>query len=139
MTVRVRLLRTTTVVLMLGGIAVLLPLLAKSTEPREVFVVARQMSFFVGQGLTANPTIQVVPGERIRITLVSADPGFDHDFTVKAWGVKAPVLRGKGRTSIVFQAPDTPGTATYVCSFHSSMMSGTIAVVTLRADAIPRP
>ena len=70
----------------------LLPLVAGSVEPREILVVARQMSFYVGDGQTENPTIQVRPGERIRITLVNRDPGFDHDFAVAAWDVSTPVL-----------------------------------------------
>jgi plastocyanin len=137
MTVRTRLILTTTFVLALGGLFALLPLGARSIEPREVVVVARQMSFYVRDGVTANPTLQMTPGERIRITLISADPGFDHDFAVTAWGVKTPVLHGEGRTSIVIQAPAEPGKATYVCSIHASMMNGTIEVIAARPGAVP--
>ena len=86
---------------------------------------------------TANPAIQMTPGERIRITLIGADPGFDHDFAVTAWDVKTPVLHGEGRTSIVIQAPDKPGKATYVCSIHASMMNGTIEVIASRPASAP--
>ena len=109
---------------------------ARSLEPREVVVIARDMSFRVGDGVTANPIIQVAPGERIRITLINADPGFDHDFAVAAWRVNTPVLHGEGRTSLVIQAPDKPGTATYVCSLHDSMMKGTLEVTASR-PAVP--
>jgi hypothetical protein len=68
-----------------------------------VVVVARQMSFYVNDGATANPVTQMTPGERIRITLMSADPGFDHDLAVTAWGINTPVLDGEGRASIVIQ------------------------------------
>jgi len=136
MTIRTRVILTTTSLLALGGILALLPLGARSLEPREVIVVARQMSFYVGDGSTANPIIQVAPGERIRITLINADPGFDHDFAVAAWDVRTPVLHGEGRTSLVFQAPDTPGTVTYVCSVHDSMMKGIIEVTASR-PAVP--
>ena len=137
MTVRTRFILTTTFVLVLGGLFALLPLGARSLEPREVVVIARGMSFHAGDAGTANPTIQMAPGERIRITLIGADPGFDHDFAVMAWGVKTPVLHGEGRTFIVMQAPDKPGKATYVCSLHASMMNGTIEVIASRPPSVP--
>lgn len=137
MTVRTRWVLTTLVILAIGGIAALLPLTAGSVE-REVVVVARQMSFYVGDDATANPSIQVSPGERIRLTLVSADPGFDHDFAIAAWGVRTPVLHGEGRTSVVIQVPEERGTTTYVCSLHASMMRGVIEVVAPHAAAPTR-
>jgi hypothetical protein len=139
MTVRTRVILSITFVLALGGLVglfALLPLGARSLEPREVVVIARDMSFRVGDGATANPIIQVAPGERIRITLINADPGFDHDFAVAAWRVNTPVLHGEGRTSLVIQAPDEPGRATYVCSMHESMMKGTIEVIAFH-PAVP--
>jgi plastocyanin len=137
MTFRMRLMAVIAVVLAVGGLVTLLPLVAGSVEPREILVVARQMSFYVGDGQTENPTIQVRPGERIRITLVNRDPGFDHDFAVPAWDVSTPVLRSDGRNSVVVQVPDTPGTTTYVCSRHSSMMKGTIEVIASGTVASP--
>ena len=139
MTVRVRnrVIFSTTCLLGLGGLFALLPVGARSLEPREVVVTARQMAFHVGGGTTVNPTIRLTPGERIRITLISADPGFDHDFAVTAWGVRTPVLHGEGRTSFVVQAPDKPGKATYVCSIHASMMNGTIEVVASAPASLP--
>ena len=137
MTVRTRFIRPTVFVLVLGGLFALLPLGARSLELREVVIIARQMSFYAGDGATANPTIQMAPGERIRITLIGADPGFDHDFAVTAWGVKTPVLHGEGRTSIVMQAPHKPGKSTYVCSIHALMMNGNIEVIASRPASVP--
>ena len=137
MTLRTRFVLTAILVVALGRLFALLPLGARSLELREVVIIARQMSFYAGDGATANPTIQMAPGERIRITLIGADPGFDHDFAVTAWGVKTPVLHGEGRTSIVVQAPDKPGKASYVCSIHALMMSGTIEVVASRQASAP--
>jgi hypothetical protein len=137
MTVRARLLLVTIFVLGLGGLFALLPLGARSLEPREVVVIARQMSFYAADGTTANPVIQVAPGEKIRLTLIAADPGFDHDFVVTAWGVKTSMLHGEGRTSVVFDAPDKPGKAGYVCSVHASMMFGVIEVVASSPAATP--
>ena len=106
-------------------------------EPREIVVVARQMAFYVGDGVTANPTIHAAPGERIRVTLVSQDPGFDHDFAVPAWRVNSAVLHGEGRDSTVIQVPDKPGVTTYVCSKHASMMKGIIEVSDPSAARVP--
>jgi heme/copper-type cytochrome/quinol oxidase subunit 2 len=128
MTVRTRVMMATVVVLVVGGLATLLPLVAGSPEPREIVVVARRMAFYVGDGVTANPTIHAAPGERIRVTLVSQDPGFDHNFAVPAWRVNSAVLHGEGRNSTVIQVPDKPGDTTYVCSKHASMMKGIIEV-----------
>jgi hypothetical protein len=137
MTLRTRFVLTAILVVALGGLFALLPLGARSLELREVVIIARQMSFYAGDGPTANPTIQMAPGERIRVTLIGEDPGFDHDFAVTAWGVKTPVLHGEGRTSIVVQAPDKPGKTSYVCSIHALMMSGTIEVVASRQASAP--
>jgi plastocyanin len=115
-------------VVMIGAVAALLPLLAASREPRELVLVVRNMAFYAGDTSTSNPTIYMDPGERVRVTLVNDDAGVSHDFAVKAWSAATPVLRGKGRTSIVIQAPDRAGTAEYVCSLHGSMMTGTIEV-----------
>jgi len=137
MSVRTPLILTTTFVLVMGGLLTLWPLGARSLEPREVVVFARKMTFYASDGRTANPTIQMAPGERVRITLIAEDPGFDHDFAVTAWGVKTPLVHGEGRTSIVVQAPDQPGKATYVCSIHASMMNGTIEVIASRPASVP--
>ena len=128
MTLRMRLILTTVVVLALGGLFALLPVGARSLELREVVLTARQMSFRIGDASETNPVIRMAPGEKVRITLISADPGFEHDFAVTAWNVKSPVLHGLGRTSIVVQAPDRPGRAAYVCSSPASMMNGIIEV-----------
>jgi heme/copper-type cytochrome/quinol oxidase subunit 2 len=137
MTVRTRVMMATVVVLVVGGLATLLPLVAGSPEPREIIVVARQMAFYVGDNVTPNPTIHAAPGERIRITLVSQDPGFDHDFAVAAWRVNSGVLHGEGRNSTVIQVPDKPGVAAYICSRHASMMKGLIEVTDPSAARVP--
>jgi heme/copper-type cytochrome/quinol oxidase subunit 2 len=137
MAVRTRVMVATVVVLVVGGLATLLPLVAGSPEPREIVVVARQMAFYVGQGATPNPIIHAAPGERIRITLVSQDPGFDHDFAVPAWQISSAVLHGEGRNSTVIQVPDKPGVSPYICSRHASMMKGIIEVADPSTARVP--
>jgi plastocyanin len=110
---------------------------AESTGPREVVVTARQMSFYLDGETAANPVIRVRPGERVRITLVNNDAGVDHDFAVPAWKVSTRTIQGAGTTSVLFQAPDKPGTTAYVCSLHARMMTGTIEVSASRRPANP--
>jgi plastocyanin len=129
MTIRQRIAATTGLILVLIGAGALLPLIAKQNEPREVLIAVRQMAFYLGEDRSSpNPVIRVAPGERIRLTLISEDPGFDHNFAVDAWQVTTSMLHGEGTTSLVFQAPKEPGTAAYVCSLHEAMMKGTIVV-----------
>jgi plastocyanin len=113
----------------LGGAIALLPLVAQSSEPRDIVIVAKQMSFVAAGGTLSNPTIRVRAGERIRITLVNEDSGVDHDLAVPAWSVATRVVQGAGEASVVFRAPDQRGTTRYICSLHQSMMIGIIEVV----------
>ena len=122
--------------LALAGVIALLPLIAESSEPRDIVIVAKQMAFVAAGGERSNPTIQVHAGERIRITLVNQDAGVDHDLAVPAWSVATRVLEGNGEASVVFRVPERTGTTTYICSLHQSMMTGTIEVVA-RGTAIP--
>jgi plastocyanin len=52
----------------------------------------------------------------------------DHDVAVEAWKAGTAVVHGRGRASIVLQAPDDAGSTEYVCTLHRLMMKGTIAV-----------
>lgn len=117
--------------LLAAGVFALLPLIAQTPPPREIVVVAKDMAFFTGAATRSdgrNPTIRVRPGERVRLTIVNDDAGYEHDFAVPGWSVRTPVLRSAGRASIDFEVPATPGSANYVCSLHAAMMTGTIEV-----------
>ena len=132
MTFRMRLMAVIAVVLAVGGLVTLLPLVAGSVEPREILVVARQMSFYVGDGQTENPTIQVRPGERIRITLVNRDPGFDPQLRRPGVGCQHAGASATAAIPSSCRCLIHPGATTYVCSRHSSMMKGTIEVIRAR-------
>lgn len=112
------------------GAAALLPLAARpGGQPREIVLVARQMSFYLGpDGTVRNPVIRVTPGERVRLTLINNDAGFDHDVAIEAWGIGSSLVRGEGRTTIDVHAPDEPRRVDYVCTRHAAMMRGTIEV-----------
>ena len=118
----------TSSLLVLLGLVALLPLVAQSSEPREITIVASQMVFRGASG-PANPTLQVRAGERVRLVLVNEDEGFDHDLSIPGWSLATSTLHGTGRTSIEFQAPNYPGKVAYLCSLHPTMMSGTIQVL----------
>lgn len=136
MTLRQRIVAMSGLVLILGGVGALLPLDAGPREPRDVVVVVRKMAFYLGEDRRSpNPPIRVAPGERIRLTLISEDSGFSHEFAVDAWRLRTSTLHGDDRTSVIFQAPDKPGTADYVCARHAAMMKGTIEVTSFVASA----
>ena len=108
-------------------VVAILPMVG-SAEPREITLTARGMAFYLDGIDAENPTIHVAPGERVRLTLVNEDEGMDHDVAVEAWKLETPVVHGRGRASVVLQAPDDPGASEYVCTLHRLMMKGTIEV-----------
>jgi plastocyanin len=108
--------------------AALLPALS-STPSREIVLVAKGMSFHLeGDSLTANPTLEVRAGERVRIVMRNHDRGMTHNFVVPALGVQLELLRWNESADVVFEAPDKPGTYEYECAPHRLMMRGTIKV-----------
>lgn len=128
---------TTGIALALGACA-LLPLGAGPETQREVLVRVRNMAYYLdNDSRSPNPVIKVTAGERIRLRLVSEDPGFNHDFAIHAWDVVTPMVHGEERTSIVFRVPEKPGSFTYVCTLHAAMMKGTIEVVPAEVAQTP--
>jgi plastocyanin len=111
--------------------ATLLPMLASNGREgvRELRIVARDMSFYVEGQAEANPTIMFKAGERVKLVLRNEDPGMKHDFAVTAWSVGTKLLEERGEEdAITFQVPASPGTATYHCTPHAKMMSGTLRI-----------
>lgn len=131
-----RIAATTGLVLVIGSVGALLPLVAHRQDPRVVTIVVHRMVFYLGQDRTSpNPTIRVAPGERIRIRLVSEDSGFEHDFAVDAWRLRTSTVHGDDVTTMIFQVPDEPGSADYVCTMHAAMMRGKIEVTAVQGIA----
>jgi plastocyanin len=114
----------------LVGVVALLPLLARSRAeaPREIVLVAREMSFFLAGGDEANPALRLRPGERVRIVLRNEEPGVIHNFEIPDWRVATRPLNGGESDAVEFRVPEGRGTQTYVCTPHSTMMRGAIVL-----------
>ena len=126
---------TTRVALMVAGVAVvgakaLIPATANPrVTPREIVLVAREMTLFLEGSELPNPTIAVRRGEEVRFVIRNQDAGITHGFAVS--GVDAQSLdRIDAGTSagITFRAPVKPGNYQYVCPPHAQMMKGTLLV-----------
>jgi plastocyanin domain-containing protein len=101
---------------------------ARSPAPREIHIVAREMTFYVDGEDEPNPTLHLRAGEDVRIVFRNDDAGIKHDFTIPDWGVATRRLAGKSETTISFRAPAQRTAPTYQCGPHAAMMRGTIAV-----------
>jgi plastocyanin len=120
-----------------GGVA-LLPLAAETVgfgrstssarAPREIVLVARDMSFYLDGASGENPTLRLKAGEHVRLVLRNEEPGVVHDFAVSAWKVGTRRLQARETDTVTFRVPDTPGQHAYLCNPHASMMRGIIEV-----------
>lgn len=116
------------VVAVLGGVALLARNASAPADPREIQLVARDMTYFLPGDDTPNPTLRFRAGEQVRIVLRNEDAGMEHDFIVKNWKVASALVDGKGETVLEFRVPDQRGSETYSCTPHPLTMRGTIAV-----------
>ncbi|MGH9311830.1 MAG: plastocyanin/azurin family copper-binding protein [Vicinamibacterales bacterium] len=96
--------------------------------PREVVLVARDMSFYLDGAGVENPTLRFNAGEEIRLVLRNEESGVTHDFAVSAWKVATRRLQARERDAVIFRVPDTVGRYDYLCNPHASMMRGIIEV-----------
>jgi plastocyanin len=101
---------------------------ADANTPREIHLVARDMTFYVEGERSPNPTLRARAGERVRLVFRNSDPGMSHDFTIPSWQINTRLLKGKGEDSIEFTVPAVRGPQPYSCTPHSEMMRGTIVV-----------
>jgi plastocyanin len=120
------------------GVVALLPLGAESlglgrnassaSAPREIVLVARDMSFYLDGAGAENPTLRLRAGEHIRLVLKNEEPGVVHDFAVSAWKLGTRRLQSRERDAVTFRVPDSLGQYEYLCNPHASMMRGIIEV-----------
>jgi copper binding plastocyanin/azurin family protein len=101
---------------------------AKPEPPREIRLVARDMTFFVDGQDEPNPTLRLKRGEHVRIVLRNDDTGLTHDVSIRPWQVEIGPLQGKGEKAASFRVPDARGEMTYECTPHAQMMRGSIVV-----------
>ena len=110
-------------------VVALIPVMTQARPDREIHLVARGMAFYLeGEPAVANPTLELVPGERVRIVLRNDEQGMVHDFAVSALSVETERLtwRQQGESTLV--VPDRPGSYEYVCRPHRLLMRGVIRV-----------
>lgn len=98
-------------------------------EVREIHLVARGMAFYLdADPTTANPTIPLRRGERVRFVLRNQTPGIDHDLAIASFGVGlTPVAVGLV-AAFDLEVPDRPGRHEYVCRPHVVMMKGVVEI-----------
>ena len=116
--------------------AAILPSLAARVLPRggdtapiqEIHLVVRNMTYYVGDSSTPNPTLHVAAGQRVRVRVSSTDVGMVHDFQIPALNVGTRLLKGKDSDAVEFTVPTERGVYPYKCTPHAVMMNGTIEV-----------
>jgi len=107
-------------------LAVVPRIVATREQVREIRVVAKNMTYYADGGSDANPAIRLAPGEQVRVTFRNEDRGMSHDFGIPAFGIGTGLVAFGTEKSIVFKVPGTPAAATYICTPHAAMMSGSI-------------
>ena len=114
-----------------GALALFVSLLQAKELPREVVIVAEDMSFTVSsQNLEGikNPTLNFNSGEKISILFRNNDPGIRHDLIIEGLGIKTSILSYGESERIILTVPDNVGTKSYYCTFHKLMMKGLIVI-----------
>ena len=109
-----------------GTLAVVPRIGATPEQVREIRVVARNMTYYADGADEANPPIRLVPGEQVRVIFRNEDRGMSHDFGIPAFGVGTGIIQYGAEKGIVFRVPAKPASATYTCTPHAAMMSGSI-------------
>jgi plastocyanin len=106
--------------------AVVPHMVASREQVHEIRLVAKNMTYYADGSENPNPTLRLVPGEQVRVTIRNDDRGMSHDFGIPAFRVGTGIVEFGSEKSITFKVPDNPSAATYICTPHSAMMSGRI-------------
>jgi plastocyanin len=101
---------------------------ARGPEPREIRIVARDMTFYVDGQPEPNPTLRVCPGEIVRLVLQNEDAGMTHDFAIPGWQAATRRLEAGESATLTVTAPGRRSTESYWCRPHAAIMRGTIVV-----------
>ena len=108
-------------------VAAVLPRIVNTREQvHEIRLVAKNMTYYADGSEDPNPTLRLVPGEQVRVTIRNDDRGMSHDFGIPAFRVGTSIVEFGTEKSVTFKVPDNPSAASYICTPHSAMMSGRI-------------
>jgi len=98
-------------------------------QVREIHLVARGMAFYLdADPTTANPTIAVRRGERVRFVLRNETPGIEHDLAIASVGVGLPPIAVGHVAAFDLEVPDRTGRHEYACRPHAVMMKGVVEI-----------
>jgi plastocyanin len=115
--------------LVLGALAIgAIALSARDSGPREIRLVARDMTFYLEGQADPNPTLHLHAGETVRLVLKNDDAGMTHDFAIPDWKAATKRIEGGEESAVTFRVPDQRSSQTYKCRPHSRIMQGTILV-----------
>jgi plastocyanin len=101
---------------------------ARDSGPREIRLVARDMTFYVEGQPEPNPTLRLRAGESVRLVLRNDDAGMTHDFAVPGWKAATRRIESGEEASVTFRAPDRAASEPYTCRPHAKIMRGTILI-----------
>ena len=112
---------------LIAVVAAVLPRIVDTREQvHEIRLVAKSMTYYADGSEDPNPTLWLVPGEQVRVTIRNDDRGMSHDFGIPAFRVGTGIVEFGSEKTVTFKVPDNPSAATYICTPHSAMMSGRI-------------
>jgi heme/copper-type cytochrome/quinol oxidase subunit 2 len=98
------------------------------TAPRDIVLVAREMTFYLEGSDVPNPTIVVKRGEDIRLVIRNQDTGITHGFSIPALETSIDRIQPGATLELSWRAPAEPGRHEYVCLPHAQMMKGVLLI-----------
>lgn len=102
---------------------VVAPLRGQATAPsREIVLEARGVAFN-----ETNPTLELRPGETVRVVIRNDDPGVLHSITIPGLMDRVLHVPSGGQASFTVTVPASGGFE-YVCPQHAPKMKGRIVI-----------